>query len=242
MKNKIAVWQYRYAFPFLLLIALLVVGCGGQIDQTVTLYKDEAWAAEMSISLPAEAVALLGSTAELDQSIEDGVAEIRAMGADASWSSSREDTTLIYTIESSGEGYAVLQETVFGGNAEIYSQNVGGEEQIYFAYNGGGDLSGAFFTLTLVGGEIISSNGQQIDDSTVQWTNMYGPMEAVLVGKSRFNIWLVLIPLVLLGGIGVVAVAGGGLFFLSSRPAFCPHCGAQMSRGAKFCPACGQAR
>ncbi len=235
-------WQYQLTFPFLLLLALLVVGCGGQIDQTVTLYKDETWAAEMSIRLPAEAVALLGSTTELDQSIEEGVAEIQAMGADASWSSRREDTTLIYTIESSGDGYAVLQEAVFGGNAEIYTQNVGGEEQIYFAYDGGGDLSGAFFTLTLIGGEIISTNGQQIDDSTVQWANMYGTMEAVLVGKSRFNIWLILIPLVLLGGIGVVALAGGGLVFLSRRPAFCPKCGAQMAQRAKFCPSCGHAR
>jgi hypothetical protein len=119
-------------------------------------------------------------------------------------------------------------------------EEVDGQRQIHFSqFVTGNILEANSNTLTLIGGDIVSTNGHQLDDGSVQWVNPSGRIEAVLTEKSRFSLATLLIPATLL------AASGGGWFFYRQRKqqaAFCAHCGAQLGAGAKFCPSCGRPR
>lgn len=221
-----------------------LVGCGGNIDRTVTFYKDEAWEADIEFSLPGELIALVGSPEELEADIGETVAAWEEKGADVSWDSRRQETTLIYSFHVEGEGLSLLNEIVFENRAALRVEDAEGQRQIYFSYRTSNDLAGASSdNVTLHGREIVSSNGEQIDSGTVQWVNFGGQLEAVLTEKSQFSLGTLL-----LIAVGVVGIGSGGWFVWQRRQqphplpqatAFCSNCGAPRSPQAKFCPSCG---
>lgn len=229
-------------------VATFLIGCGGNIDRTVTFYNGEAWEANIEFSIPGEMLTLLGSPEALEADIEETVADWEEQGADVSWKSRREDTTVIYSFDVKGEGFRLLNEIVFENRATLRAEEVEGKRQIYFSYRTSSDLSGASSdNVTLNGRNIISSNGEQINSGTVQWTNYGGQLEAVLTEKSRFGFGSILLTLL------VVAAIGGGGWFVwqrSQQPrlaqpapadvAYCSSCGAARGPQAKFCPSCGQ--
>lgn len=238
--------KVQLSFCCLLMVAVFtLIGCGGNIDRTVTFYQDEAWEADIEFSIPGEMIALLGSPEALETDIVETVAEWEEKGADVSWESRREETTLIYSFHVEGEGLSLLNEIVFENRAALRVEDAEGQRQIYFSYRTSSDLSGASTdNVTLHGHEIISSNGDQIDSGTVQWANFGGQLEAVLTEKSRFGLGTFLLIIVSVAGIG-----GGGWFVwqrrqqpqpLQAATAFCSSCGAPRSPQAKFCPSCGQ--
>jgi hypothetical protein len=224
---------------------LFLVGCGAEIDESVTFYRDEQWSTEFKLSTSAEMIALLGSPAEIERELDELVTEAKELGIDASWNSSRQDRTLIYTIQGKGKGYDALNEFMFDNRAQIWVEEDGGKRHIHFSQPVSRDFIDANrYTVTLTGGEIISSNGTALDRGSVQWVNPSGRMEAVLTEKSRFNLGLWLFILVLVAGIG-----GGGWYVLQQRnqqaaapTRFCIHCGHSLGPQAQFCPNCGQSQ
>jgi hypothetical protein len=231
-----------------MVVVLFLAGCGADIDRHVTFYRDEAWRAEMEIAFPVEMLALLASSPEsFEADIAKQVADWEADGAQVNWNSRRQETTLIYTFNIEGEGLELLNTIAFEGDATLTAMEINGQRQIQFSYFSSGDLTGANTnTVTLQGGDILSSNGTEIDKGTVQWVNANGRMEAVLTEKSGSGLGMLLIGLLLAGSMG-----GAGWYFWKQRQqtpvqmqptamAFCAHCGTTLSPQAKFCPNCGQ--
>lgn len=223
-----------------------LVGCGANIDQSVTFYRNEQWSAEINLGTSAEMVALLGSPAEIERELDGWVTEAKQIGVDASWKSSQEGRTLIYTLEANGTGYDALKEMMFDNRTQITVIEEEGKRHIHFSHPVSRDfLDANRYTITLTGGEIISSNGAVLDRGSVQWVDPSGRMEAVLTEKSRFRIGLWLFILALVAGI-----SGGGWYVWQQRnqrmaaiPArFCIHCGLSLGPRARFCPNCGQAQ
>lgn len=234
----------------LILIAITAVfflaGCGADIDRRVTFLRDEAWEAEMEFGLPAQLMMMLGSPESFEAELAEGVAEWEASGADVSWDSRREDTALIYTFEVKGTGLALLNEIVFDDEASMTAVEIEGQRQIQFSYFVSGDLLDANSnTLTLEGGEVLSSNGTALNRGTVQWVNPRGRVEAVLTEKSGSGLGSLLLFGLLLAGVG-----GAGWYFWKQRQqtqlqmqsalTFCANCGTPLNPQAKFCPNCGQ--
>lgn len=223
---------------------IILVGCGADITRSVTFYEDEDWEADMEIAMPVELLAFLGTAEELEKSTTEEVADWEAKGAQVSWKSSREEATLIYTFHIEGTGWNLLNEIIFEDRAQIFVEEVGGRRQIHFSYLVSGDLSGANSdVLTLNGGEIISSNGEQLSSGQVKWINTGQRAEAIFTEKSRFGFSTFLIIALVLGGVG------GGVWYFRQKnsqspvqppqPLFCANCGVQLMSQAKFCPHCG---
>ncbi|GAB4156506.1 MAG: hypothetical protein Fur0021_24800 [Candidatus Promineifilaceae bacterium] len=222
---------------WLILPALLwlLVGCGGEVDRTITFYQGEAWEVEITLGIPLQAMALLGSAAEMESELNSTVAELENMGATASWSASQQDDVQIYTVNATGTGYDLLTNAILT-DASIQVQEVNGQRQISYSENLGDLALANSNTLTLIGGQIISSNGQQIARDSVQWINQAGQVEAVFTEKSRFD------PSILLIASGVI-VLGGTVFYVVSRQHrrvhICAYCGTQLEAGTRFCHNCG---
>jgi hypothetical protein len=236
---------YRTSFIFIVCaIAVFTVACGGDVERDVTLYPDENWQADLIFTIPIEALALVGSVEEIEAELEGEIVELKERGVDASWSSSRQDTLIIYTIEMKGIGYGLLNEVVFDRDATIMLLEGEQEGQIYFLYPMSRDpFSAGKNTLKLNVGEVVSSNGEAVDRGTLQWVNA-GRAEAVATPKSRTNLGLILLLAVIVGG------AGGGYWFYRQQqsPAVvttttpCGQCQAPLSPQAQFCPNCGAKR
>lgn len=226
---------------WLILPALLwlLVGCGGEVDRTITFYQGEAWEVEITFGIPLQAMALLSSAAEMESELNSTVAELENMGATASWSASQQDDVQIYTINATGTGYDLLTNAILT-DASIQVQEVNGQRQISYSENLGDLALANSNTLTLIGGEIISSNGQQAGRGQTQWVNPTSRIEAVLTEKSRFDTASLLI---IVGGL---VILGGVSFYAISRQRHrantCPHCGASLEADARYCYSCGQKR
>lgn len=240
----------RLILVCLILCTFALVGCGADIDRTVTFYADERWQADMEVTFPIEAVALLGTLEQFDSEISTEVAKWEGQGADVSWKSLQEETVLIYTFDIKGTGWDLLNEIVFENRAAIDADEAN-RNQIHFSYFASPDmLSANQNTLTLNGGKIISSNGNQVKSGQVQWVNPSGRVEAVITAKSGFNFFTILII-----GFVLIAIVAGFWFYrqksdqpqtpeppLATTSAFCPNCGAQLPPQGKFCPTCGNPR
>lgn len=236
--------MYRIRWLLLFAFALMfLAGCGANMEQTITFYVNEEWAAESSIEVPLQSLALVGGKPQMDTVIEEMVTEMEAEGARVSWNSSEEDGSVIYTLEAKGEGYEGLRQVAFE-DAEITTMEEDGRRLIHFSTFIPRDfLDANRNTITLVGREIVSaSNGDVIvDKGTVQWVNPSGRIEAVLEAKRGFGLLSLLIPIGLVAGVvGAFFLARQG--FGRSRSPFCPSCGAELAPQAKFCPHCGQPR
>jgi hypothetical protein len=224
-------------WSLLLTAVTFLAACGGAVDQSVTFFKNEAWEAETKLSLPGELVALTGA-GEIERQVEDQARKWRAQGANVSWKSSRDGSTLIYTFELRGQGFNVLSATVFDGEAAIQVQQSGNQRRIHFSRQVSrgilDELTG--YSLTLHGGEIVSGNGRQLNRGSMEWVNPSGRMEAVLTEKGRLSLTILFFP-----GLALALLAGGWLMF-RRRPGPCHRCGQWLEAGARFCPSCGQSR
>ena len=217
----------------------LLAGCGLNIDidQEVILYPEEAWEMQVEMMLPAQTLSLSGGRAQVEQALDEAVQAIEVQGGTASWASTQEEQGLRYTMEASGEGYQLLREISFF-DVDIEAQIVNGQRQIAFSSCLSRGLIGGTHTLTLIGGDIISTDGVEIEKGKVQWVNPSGCIEAVITEKRRVPLGLMLPGGILLAGI----VAGGWFLLQRRRPARCDNCGRELSSQAKFCPYCGYER
>lgn len=211
----------RYHLPLLVLAVLtaFLAACSGTIDQTITFRADEAWDTTASLAFPAELAPLLGD--QLDQELGAIAQQIENGGGDMQWERSDADGALTYDIEASGRGYDILRSISFS-DMSVSVTEVDGERQLTFTASP--PLDAAASTLTVVGGEIISGNGEIISGDTVRWVNSPVTMQAVLTERGGAGS-LPLLPI--LGGVALIV--GGGLLALlllrrraAPRPAAVP--------------------
>lgn len=229
-------------------------------DMQVTFKTNEKWEAKMEIVFDRQTAQLVGS--EIDKTLNKNVAEAQADGIKIEYAPpvTRDNGDVVYTIRSSGQGLTQLNGFMFSNSAKIQTTTVSGERQITFSYRPTTSIARKN-TFTLIGGEIISSNGRKIDEQTVQWVNPTTTMQATLTEAADFPTWL---PYTLIG-VGAVLIAvsfsGFGLtLFAAFQPKpkpirrtgtlprlepkpptnmFCPHCGETIPAESTFCPYCG---
>ena len=234
-----------------LFVLLLLAGCGGEMAREVTFYRDEGWEASLIAEMPLELVTMMGSTEEIEHELDVLVDRANARGLDAKWTTRRDETTLIYEVTMEGSGLDLLNEFVFDNSANILVLEEGGNRRISFAMGRGGLFDASSETLTLTGGEILTTNGVLIDDDTVQWVNPSGRMEAELTERGRFGLGTFIAVLIGFGLVGTLLVGGGaGFFFWNQRrqkagqplAGPCPICGTELTAEAQFCFNCGNPR
>ncbi len=194
--------QWLVRIPILTLLFLLVA-CSQQVD--LTLWEGNEFSATILTST------LVGT--EQQQSAEDVAQELDAQVSDirsqpnitrAEWrrlDTNEDEFKAEVTIE--GNDYAAI-ESLLEGDATVRPVVQNGEEAVDFTYV---FSPTATYTLTLHSGEVLSTNGNQADDGTVQWNG--GVMNAVVRPKSRASGNL---PLLVGGVVVAVLVISAGLF------------------------------
>jgi len=236
-----------------LLLLLLFTACAPveSIETRLKLSNGERWQAHIEFLLPPESAFI---TTEIDEMLASEMVNVEQEGIDFSWRQEKPDRDgkINYVLDFNGQGYEQLNSTLLEQNAISIDDETG--NLIFNAYADYGLPSGASQSkFVLEGGRIISSNGNQVNGSTVEWINTSGRMQAELTEASGFNwLWMLFI----------LIIAGGGFaayWFIFRKPPkspitqytspvqtsqptgvrFCAECGSQMHAGAKFCPQCG---
>lgn len=226
----------------LLIFALVSVACGARVDQTATFYDDQSWDAELVITIPQEMMVFGVTSAAIEREIANEIRNMEAAGVQVSYESRTDEGTLQYYVEAKGDNLISLQRIAFDG-ADIAFTTVDGQPQIAFAMFVPRDLAGS--SITLIGKEILSSNGRITESGRVEWLNPTGRIEAVIVPKSRFDITALLGPLG--AGAGLLAMVSAGFYFARRRRSrsphshlrLCNHCGGPLGPNARFCATCG---
>ena len=199
-----------------LVAAILLSGCEElslvDLDQAVTVYRGEEWEGSMVIRLPPETIELIGSEAEARAMIEQELASqygatLQESGIQMEWDSGTNELgELVYTFSLRGTGLDILKEAMFDEDSRLAATIVDGQRQIVFSHSPG--FQGLFlrnYSLTLTGGKVLSSNGQQVSEGTVQWIDPSGRIEAVFTEKPRFDPARTLLPILCVAGIVIVA-------------------------------------
>ncbi len=201
----------------LTLLVACLAACAGTIDQTITFLADEAWQSDATLSFPAEVASLLGS--QVDSELNALQQEINAQGGEMRWERSDADGSATYTVEASGQGYDILRRVSFS-DMNVTAVEQDGQRQLTFTATPA--IDAAAQTLTVIGGEILSSNGTVSGGDTVRWVNPSVTMEAVLTERGGVAA-LPIVPIL----IGVALVAGGGLlaWYLLRRRKTAPAAG-----------------
>ena len=209
--------RQRILLVLLAVLAALLAACGAAIDQSITFNADEAWETGVTLSFPAEVAPLVGG--QLDSELESIRRDVVAGGGRMSWEQRQQDGGgLAYDITASGHGYDILQSVAFG-EMDVAVSEQDGQRQLTFTAARPDEARS--HSLTVTGGEILSSNGQVTGGDTVRWVD--APfMEAVLTERGaatdEAQPWLPL-----LGGLALVLAGGAlGWFLLRRRAAPAP--------------------
>jgi hypothetical protein len=184
---------------------LLLVGCSQQVDLTIWEGNEFSATIVNSILINEEQ-----SAEEIAQELDTQVSAIRSQPniTRAEWQrleTNEDEFRAEIIIE--GNDYEAIEQLLEGG-ATVDTSIIDGRERVAFTYDFSPTLA---YTLTLNSGDIISTNGEQVDDDTIRWNG--GMMEAVITPKSRSSdmvLWV--------GGIiALLVLVGGGLFLASRR-------------------------
>lgn len=249
-----------------LVLATLLSSCGGlftilSTETELSLGGNQSWSIQYKIVLPAEAELLVE---QYQGSFDEQIANYRAKGVNANWIRIQQqpnETNISYLISLSGQGYDTLNQVVFNGE-QVLSPDRSIENQVAFNHlpRTSPFMKGRSNTFTLKSANVISSNGQVIENGKVQWVNPSGGMTAVVtVGSDLTLLWIILLGV---GGIGFI-IAGFGIsgklprrqqkVILSSSDTsikqstpsssdakkYCPKCGVENPQMAGFCINCG---
>lgn len=202
----------RTLFILFIFFSLLLSACVPILstDTRLDLGGDEEWKILINLLLPAldaEANIIVLQTA-----LSEALPKIQAQGIQVEWGSldpdNNGDTPFLITM--SGKGYSLLNDAIFDGEQVLsFDLSSPGQKRILFNLQPTNDLfsSAAKTTFTLRGGKVVATNGTQLDDSTVQWTNPNGIMEAV-IEEAGSTSWLGYLLLIVGGGLLVIAILG----------------------------------
>jgi len=239
-----------------MLITLVATGCGlaaGDLD--ITFYRNERYTMSIQTYIPPGVVAWIDRS-ELEQQLDDAVAEIEAEGADASWSVTEDSETgaLTYMVTIKGKGYQALSEA---SGIEVRSVSYHGRQAVEVVIPDMplAQLGIGWQRVTLHGAKILESDGIEMERGVVSWPSPTDGGYAILTPKgSTIGLLLLLIAMGIAGGIvGLTAIGAGA--YIGSRlrrqkkktaqaaptgPTICPHCGARVPQEARFCTSCGR--
>lgn len=199
-----------------LLLAVLAAGCEElslvDLEQSITVFRGEEWEAGMVIRMPPETIELIGSEAEARAMIEQELAgeygaTLMDSGIQMDWKSETSELgELVYTFTLRGTGLDSLKAAMLDEDSRLVATIVDGQRQIVLSHYPG--FQGLFlrnYSLTLTGGRFLSSNGQQVDEDTVQWIDPSGQIEAVFTEKARFDPVRILLPILCAAAIAIMA-------------------------------------
>ena len=185
-------WKRSFQLVIAILIPFIILsGCEitSFLDGKLIIYTDEEW--EYTLALPPDLFEYFFYDESPSSMCEELLLELDSDEVDpypyeidcaATLEPEGEQTIrLIFK----GKGLADLRlamEENFGDDVQLYAEEVIGSRQIHLNVN-----ADPFNSFTLIGGSIISSNGQQIDNKTVVWVEPSGRIEAVFTAKSRIT-------------------------------------------------------
>ena len=186
-------WKRSFQLVIAILIPFIILsGCEiPPLDGNLIIYTDEEW--EFTLALPPEWPEYYFPGESPSSICEELLLEL-GIEEDDPWPYGELDCTVNLEPEGEqtirfilkGKGLAdlrlVMEDFLWGYDVQLYAEEVIGRRQIHLNVNA--DLISSF---TLIGGSIISSNGQQIDDKTVVWVEPSGRIEAVFTEKSRIT-------------------------------------------------------
>jgi hypothetical protein len=242
-----------------LAIALAISSCVSvlETDINIKLRSKEKWEAEIQLVFAPQQLVLVAS--QLEAELSRRTRSYQNLGIDANWRREQNpsDGNIVYVINAKGQGFDAINQAIFDGKPALQIDDSSGKNQIIFQHSPGPSSLGivARQTFTLSGGRLVSSNGSQIDSSTVTWTNPTRTMEAVFTETSD-------IPWIVVGviALGILAILIIGYFRIgrtsliypsTSYPPrtpitpslrFCAFCGSEFPDQAMFCPRCGKRR
>lgn len=238
----------RFGRTLLLLssiLTLVLVACiDGDLDQTITFFNDGQWQLETDVIIAETDLPTEEAVDEFELLLRTTLAESVTDNASYEISNRREDAHVIYTISVEGDNIQLLAEAL-GGGVEIVD-----EERIQLRLRPDMDFNNR--TYTIVGSEIISGNGIEVESGVMQWNNPTSMMEAVIVGKGNFPLSTIL------GIVALVAIGVGGWFVWqkglvkmptrqpTASPPIppvqqCHNCATTIDGDAPFCANCGEA-
>jgi len=186
-------------------LGLLLTSCAGTAEMDITVYSGNRYRQEIVIGFPADMLQLAGGSAEIEQLLDEMVAEAQADGVNLSWRQIRSrDSNLVQYEIRSGMTRMTDADTQGFSWTEATHNNRRAYEFKFFDYIGSEFQN---FTLTLHAGKILDTNGTQLDSRTVQWVNPTGTPYAVVQPKSTVK-WIPLVGaiLLLLATVGIVAL------------------------------------
>lgn len=219
-------------------------------ETTLQFLRGERWEIHIELILSPESPFL---TSEFDQMLASESTNIEQEEIDFSWRKESLDNQgrIKYIFDYRGQGYDLLN-TVSIFDHTVSVQEESGRILVNTNSNFNDQSIAKESKFVLQGGQIISTNGNQVNSGTVEWINTTGIMQAELTEASGFNwLWLLFILIVIGGGFAVY-------WFIFRKPGtatpvfvspgqapqpgsvrYCAECGTQMQAGAKFCPNCG---
>ncbi len=168
--------QRRVIYGIVLALAFLLAGCSQDID--LTLWEGNRFSAAIETS------ALIGdgSAEEMSAELDTQVTEIRRQPniTRAEWeriATNDDEFRAQVTVE--GDDYGAI-ETILAGGATVEPVVVDGREAVEFTYTVSPTSA---YTLTLRGGEVLSTNGTRVENHAVRWNG--GEMRAVVTPRAR---------------------------------------------------------
>jgi hypothetical protein len=201
-------------YGFVALVILLLAGCiPVDTEQTITFYSDEKWEAHIVIEMSRADLVNSGlSQDDVEAQIQETIGTLNPETVEITWEATDLETgELVYTLEAKGKGFNQLERLIQGSNeTSIRLSTASGKTEIVFS---------AFFpllpsgtnVLILKGGQIVTSNGEEVENGMVRWVNPQGQITAVIKPKGGFNFGTVLIAL------AVIGVVGGGIYLYKQR-------------------------
>ncbi|MBM4456487.1 MAG: hypothetical protein FJ011_01775 [Chloroflexi bacterium] len=155
----------------LFVVAALLSACGAILETDLTIYADERYVTTMTITAPAETIAMIGGPAAMKSQLDQWAAEAKAQGAQAKWyqGKAKQAGNTVYVLEMSGKGF---QSKLIQGTFRLTWVDYQGRKAVKFEMSPQSLSSGmALGTITLHAGEVLSSNGRKIGNDAVRWDN-----------------------------------------------------------------------
>ncbi len=201
----------------LLSFAFLLAGCLTVIstESVLKISGGEKWKFHMELAAPQEQVAIYSS--DLAQQFNAIAENSASKGIDFTWKQGNvdDDGNAIFLIDVSGTGFELWNEWIeYSGS--LQKVEFLGEPVVKFSLNMGYTAIGQGLSnsFTLEGGKILSTNGTQINATTVKWVDV-GEMEAIMSSPSVLPVFLII---GIVAGILVILVVLILVFTKSKKP------------------------
>ena len=230
----------------LFILSITLIGCT-DVNVTVDFFPNERWEAALEVIVPGDTLLRAATEQQVENQLSALAEQAEAYGVRVQRSRSSRQGDFVYLMEMEGSGLHSLSQLAFGGSAEIYVEQVGGQRQIHFGQLINPELDFNSLTITLRGGNILAHNGYLIDQHTVTWRDPYGWVEATLTEHPLdwVSLLIELVPYIA-GILGLMILFGSlrGIWRIWRRtrypkPKRCPQCQFLLPKGSRHCPGCG---